>query len=225
MSQTKKCESWRILFIIHTPLRYLLDISIAFVCNQVPRAGGIHKIRQRWKGGYQKLVKIHFKIYWWKGVKNFWHVDVVSKPQKKYRSHLWRTTTLECTWKSKGQAAPLRGQTNATHWTNWKGVGNRVARFAESPVVRMKRLLTLNSGAVHSGLAQPWGQGGISPPDFGRSVNPIPTRGPYFHTFRRLCVLFWIGMHNQMEFCIDIMLIVPDPGQRLAWLFEKGPVL
>ena len=57
MSQTKKCEFWRILFIIHTPFRYLLDIAIAFVCTQVPRVGVIHIniIRQRrWKGGILK---------------------------------------------------------------------------------------------------------------------------------------------------------------------------
>ena len=64
------------------------------------------------------------------------------------------------------QSRALRGQTNAMHWTNWKGVGNRVARFEESPVVRMKRLLTLNRAGGTLGAR------GHSPvPDFGRSVN------------------------------------------------------
>ena len=83
------------------------------------------------------------------------------------------------------QSRALRGQTNAMHWTNWKGVGNRVARFEESPVVRMKRLLTLNR------LAEPWGQGGIPPSQILADQLTLFQPGrPYFHTFHRLCALF-----------------------------------
>ena len=103
------------------------------------------------------------------------------------------------------------------HWTNWKGVGNRVARFEESPVVRMKRLLTLNRAGGTLGAR------GHSPvPDFGRSVNPIPTREALFsHLPPALCII--LNMHNQLEFCINIMLILgARSGPKTSLAFWKG---
>ena len=95
-------------------------------------------------------------------------------------------------------SGPLRGQTNATHWTNWKGVGNRVARFAEFPVVCMERLLTLLNRAGGTLGAK----GAFSPSQI--LADPIP--GALFsHLPPSLCII--LNMHNQMEFCTDIMII------------------
>ena len=64
-------------------------------------------------------------------------------------------------------------------------------------------------GKAFDTIKQGWwnlgGKGGIPPvPDFGRSLNPIP--GALFsHLPPSLCII--LNMHNQMEFCTDIMII------------------
>ena len=79
-------------------------------------------------------------------------------------------------------------------------------------------------GKAFDTIKQGWwnlgGKGGIPPvPDFGRSVNPIP--GALFsHLPPSLCII--LNMHNQMEFCTDIMIILgARSGPKTFW---KGSI-
>ena len=113
-------------------------------------------------------------------------------------------------------SGPLRGQTNATHWTNWKGVGNRVARFAEFPVVCMERLLTLLNRAGGT-----LGAKGAFPPSRILADQLTLFQGALFsHLPPSLCII--LNMHNQMEFCTDIMIILgARSGPKTFW---KGSI-
>ena len=132
------------------------------------------------KGGIENCSKFTDE-----GVKNFWHVPVVSKPKKK--RHLWMIPTLECTWRSKGQAVPRAERPNQCNALDkLKRCGQWSSNVCRIPSCTYEKAFDTKQSWRNLG-----GKGAFPPSQiFADQLTLFQPWGPYFHTFRRLCALF-----------------------------------